>query len=605
MHLHRPRPPRTGPLHAPSSSGPWLRIATAALALLWGATSVAQAQQPACFNARASLNTAEQGANSGSYRPDVSADGRYVVFESMASNLDPWDTQQQSDIFVRDLQLGETRRISSPSIYVSPNGDSRLPAISADGQKVLFESGASNLVPNDTNGKVDIFLWTRATNQLTRISVSTSGAQADSDCERARFSADGRYVVFDSRASNLDSADGNSRRDVFVRDLVLGTTRCASLTHLGATGDRDSWNGSISADGTRVAFESDATNLVFWDTNNHTDVYVRDFAANSVTRASMSWNALEGNGPSMRPSISPQGDFVAFESQASNLSIGDSNYQNDIFLRDLQNGFTQRISINTTGAQGNMRSFEPQFSGDGRYVCFMSEAATLIPGDTNNFTDVFVRDLHAQLTVRVSRGRMTSQVQNHCRNARISASGRFVVFENDANNLVLDDFNGCSDVFRSDWLADTGNATVTYCESKTNSLGCMPTISGTGTASLSQSSGFYVRAHNVLNNKYGMLAYSLSGTASKSFFGGMLCLKTPLVRTPVTLSGGSSAGSNCSGVLEFDFNRYMAGGYSSSPPAALLVPGTTVHCQWYSRDNGFAPPDNVSLSNALRFVIQP
>lgn len=604
MFRHDTTRPRAGAPHA-STWRHLVRALPAAFALLWGVVSSAQAQQPACFNARASQNTARQGANQGSFRPDVSSDGRYVVFESMATNLDPWDTQPQFDIFVRDFTSGTTQRVSTPSNTVVPNADSRLPSISADGQRVVFESAASNLVSGDTNGKVDIFLWTRSTGQLTRVSVASSGAQADADCEKARISGDGRFVVFESRASNLDPAKHTSRRDVYVRDLLLGTTRCASLNQFGQPGDRDSFSGSISADGNRVAFESEATNMLFWDTNNHNDVYVRDFAANSIARASTTWNGLEGNAGSMRPSISPDGLFVAFESQASNLVNGDTNYQNDIFLRDLAGGFTHRISVSSTGGQGNMRSFEPQFSGNGRYVCFMSEATTMIPGDTNNFTDVFVRDLQAYQTLRVSRGRMTSQVQNHCRNARISSTGRFVVFENDANNLVLDDFNGCSDVFRSDWLADTGYATVSYCESKTNSLGCLPTISGTGVASLTQSSGFVVRATNVLNQKNGMLAYSITGTASKSLFGGMLCIRAPIIRTPVANSGGSAVGMNCTGVLDFDFNRYMAGGYGPQPPGPLLIPGTTVHCQWYSRDPGFPAPDNVSLSNALRFVIQP
>ncbi len=595
---------RTGPPQAPPLRH-LLHAFPAALALLWGVASPAHAQQPACFNARASQNSAKQGANQSSFRPDVSSDGRYVAFESSATNLDPWDTQPQYDIFVRDFEAGTTRRISTPSNTVVPNADSRLPSISADGQRVIFESAASNLVPGDTNGKLDVFLWIQSTGQLTRVSLSSGGAQADADCEKARISGDGRFVVFESRASNLDPAKNNSRRDVYVRDLLLGTTRCASLNQLGQPGDRDSFSGSISADGNRVAFESEATNMLFWDTNNHNDVYVRDFTANSTVRASATWNGLEGNAGSLRPSISPNGLFVAFESQASNLVNGDTNYQNDIFLRDLAGGFTHRISISTAGAQGNMRSFEPQFSGNGRYVCFMSEAKTLIPGDTNNFTDVFVRDLQTSQTLRVSRGRLTSQVQNHCRNGRISSSGRFVVFENDSNNLVLDDNNGCSDVFRSDWLADTGYATVSYCEPKTNSLGCLPSISATGVASLSQASGFVVRASNTLNQKNGMLAYSITGTASKSFFGGMLCIRAPVIRTPVTNSGGSFNGMNCSGVLDFDFNRYMAGGYGSLPPGPVLFPGTTIHCQWYSRDPGFPAPDNVSLSNALRFVIQP
>jgi Tol biopolymer transport system component len=563
------------------------------------------AQQYACFNERASLNPVEQGANSASNRPDISADGRYVVFESTATNLDAWDTQPQADIFIRDLQLGDTYRISTPSPTGGSNGDSRRPSISSDGNFVVFESSATNLVSGDSNGQTDLFLWSRATGQLSRVSVASNGSQGNGESVNARISANGQFVVFESRASNLDPADTNSTRDIFVRNLQQNTTRCVSRTHLGASSDRDSANGSISADGTRVAFESDGTNLVFWDTNNHTDIFVRNLVNDTILRASLAWNAAEGNGPSTRPSISPDGLQVAFESNAMNLVVGDNNYQTDIFLRELSSGYTRRISTSVNGIEGQMRSFEPQFAADGRFVAFLSEASNLVANDTNNFTDVFVRDVLFDQVFRVSRGHQMSETQNHSRAPRISATGRWVVFENDANNLVESDQNGCSDVFRVDWIADPGQDTTAYCQGKLNSLGCQPAITWSGTPSLSAGSGFQISGQNFLNNKSGIFIYSLNGPDSRPFFGGTLCLKPGLVRGPLVNSGGNVGVNDCSGVLNIDFNQYLAGGYGPQPPPSVLVPGKVVHCQWYGRDNGFPIPNNISLSNALRFVVQP
>ncbi len=558
------------------------------------------------FNERASVNPVETQGNSSSRAGDISGDGRYAVYESTATNLDAWDLQPQSDIFVRDFVLGDTRRISAPTPTGAANGDSRRPSISADGRYVVFESQATNLVPGDGNNAQDIFLWDRASDALQRVSVRGDGGQANGDSANARISADGSVVVYESRATNLDPADSNSSLDIYAWTRATGAVRLCSLTHLAQNANRDCRNPAVSADGRRVAFDTEATNMVFWDTNNHADVFVRDLAGNQLWRASLGGTVTEGNGPSTRPTLSPDGRHVAFESNASTFISTDNNHQTDIYVRDLQFQITRRISVSATGAEGQMRSWEPCWSADGRHVSFVSESWNLVPGDTNNFADVFVRDMQTDAVSRVSRGRHMTESGNHARAPRIGASGRWVVYESDAGNLVPDDTNGCSDVFRIDWMADLGQQTTTYCEGKLSSAGCVPRMAWSGTPSLSAGSGFVIEGQAWRNQKLGRLVYSVAGADARPFFGGTLCVKSTIYRGPTMMSGGNPASQNdCSGLLRLDFNAFLAGQVGPQPAPALLFPGTVVHAQWYGRDNGLPLPNNISLSDGLRFVIQP
>lgn len=573
--------------------------------LALAAPGAAQSSSPfAVFSERASVNSVEMQGNAPSRGGDITADGRYVVFDSTSNNLDAWDTSPQSDVFVRDYALGETKRISLAA-GTEPNGESRRPSISADGRYVVMESKADNLVSGDTNGAWDVFLWERQTNVVRRLSVRTDGTQANGDCLNARISANGSTVVYESRATNLADQDTSPALDIYVHVLANGETRIASLTHQGVLADRECRNPAISADGTRVAWDTDATNMVFWDTNGHSDVYVRELATDLLWRASLGSVWTEGDGPSRKPTLSPDGRKVAFESAAATLVPGDTNYQTDIFVRDLQLQVTQRISVSTAGAEGQLPSTEACWSSDGRWVSFLSEAWNFVAGDVNNFTDVFVRDMALERTVRVSRGRHMTETSNHARAQRISGSGRWVVYETDAFNIVPGDTNGCADVFRVDWMADLGLETATYCEGKLNSAGCVPQMGWTGTASLSAGSGFVIEGHNWRNQKLGRFIYSVSGPDARPFFGGTLCVKSTIYRGPTVSSGGNAGGNDCSGVLRLDFNRFLAGQLWPQPAPALLHPGTTVYAQWYGRDNGLPLPNNINLSDGLRFVIQP
>jgi hypothetical protein len=274
------------------------------------------------------------------------------------------------------------------------NGNTYNSAISADGRYVAFYSNASNLVAGDTNAHFDVFVRDRTLNTTSRVSVATDGAEGNSDSDGCSISSDGRYVAFFSLASNLVAGDTNGVNDVFVRDRTLNTTNRVSISidFLGAGANADSDDPSISADGRYVAFESNATNLVAGDSNSKLDVFVRDRNAGTTTRVSVGGLATQGNNDSFVGSISADGRLVAFESDATNLVAGDANAKRDVFVRDLVSGTTSLVSVDSSGAQGDGDSHRPDISANGLSVAFTSRAANLVSGDTNGVDDIFVYD---------------------------------------------------------------------------------------------------------------------------------------------------------------------------------------------------------------------
>jgi Tol biopolymer transport system component len=334
-----------------------------------------------------------------------------VAFESFASNIVPGDTNNTFDIFVRDRLTNTTTRVSVDSAGNQANSDSRSPSISADGRFVAFTSDASNIVPGDTNGDSDIFVRDRLTNTTTRVSVDSAGNQANSGSFITSISADGRFVAFSSSASNIVPGDTNDKPNIFVksnlfvRDTLTNTTTRVSVNSAGNQADDFSYNPSFSADGRFVAFTSFASNIVPGDTNRSGDIFVRDRLTNTTTLVSVDSAGNPGNLQSGSPSISADGRFVAFTSEATNLVPGDTNRERDgdtnrerdmvgrdIFVRDTLTNTTTRVSVDSAGNQGNSDSSSPSISADGRFVAFNSKSSNLVPGDTNNTDDIFVVD---------------------------------------------------------------------------------------------------------------------------------------------------------------------------------------------------------------------
>jgi Tol biopolymer transport system component len=507
------------------------------------------------------------------------------------------------DVFLRDRQGGVTERISVSSADVHGNSHSRHSSISADGRYVVFESSASNLVGGDTNGHWDIFVRDRTSGTTVRVSVDSSGTQASGgDSERPAISPDGRYVVFESSATNLVVGDTNSSPDIFVHDRIGGTTERVSLGALAAQANSASHNAVISDGGGFIGFESYASNLVAGDTNGTPDIFVRNRLGGTTERVSISSGGAQGNGQSLFPSISADGRYVAFRSSSYTLVAGDTNGFFDVFVRDRQNFATERASISSTGAQGNNVSGVSgvAISADGRYVTFNSNATNLIAGDTNGWSDVFVRDRQTGVTERVSVDPLGAQSTGASSDPAVSADGRCVAFQSYATNLVAADTNGYLDVFVRDrgWLFPGA-----FCTAGTTSNGCLASISGVGTPSASSSSGFTLSVNAVEGQKQGLVFYGIDNTgfaaapwgASTSF----LCVKPPTQRTPVQSSGGTAGA--CDGVLSVDWNAFVA-----ATPGALGAPfaaGQHVFAQGWFRDP--PSPKTTALSNAIEFVVAP
>jgi Tol biopolymer transport system component len=347
----------------------------------------------------------------------ISADGRFVAFRSEEPDLlaDGVDTNGINDLFVHDRQTGVTSRVNLGPGGVEANDTSYQLAMSSDARFVAFASDASNLlgVGVDTNGFADVFVRDRQTATTSRISVGPGGIQSDGHSYGPSMSSDGRFVAFGSDATNLLGAgmDTNGVEDIFVRDRQSNTTSRVNLAPLGleATGG-PSRNPSLSDDGRFVAFDSTATNLLGAgaDTNGVRDVFVRDRQGATTSRVSVGPGGIEGDAISQVTAVSGDGRFVAFQSQATNLLEpgSDSNAASDVFVRDLRAGTTSRVSVGPGGVQANGDSFLTDISADGRFVAFDSEASNLLGpgGDTNGQVDVFVHDRQTGATVRVNVG---------------------------------------------------------------------------------------------------------------------------------------------------------------------------------------------------------
>jgi Tol biopolymer transport system component len=378
---------------------------------------------------------------------ETSGTGRFVAFQSTATNLVAGDTNGFSDIFVHDRKTGKTRRVSVSSTGAEANGASLASAISANGRYVAFVSDATNLVAGDTNGVSDIFVRDRSAGTTRRVSVSSASLQANGASSTPSISADGDHIVFESIATNLVAGDANGQQDIFVRDRSAGKTRRVNISSAGTQANGVSAEPSISSDGSVVAFYSGASTLVSGDSNGLWDVFIRIRTAGKTRRVSVSSAGAQGNGNSLEPAVSANGRFVAFTSAATNLVGGDNNVSTDIFVHDRKTGKTRRVSVSSAGVQGNNSSNTATISADGRYVAFRSLATNLVAGDTNGSDDVFVRDRSAGRTRRVSVGFDGAQANGDSLSAKIAGSGRFVAFSSLATNLIGDDFNALQDVF--------------------------------------------------------------------------------------------------------------------------------------------------------------
>ena len=368
---------------------------------------------------RVSVDSSGNQGDDASFHGVISGNGRFVAFASRATNLVPGDTNDTSDVFVHDRQTGITERVSVDSDGNQGDGPSQRPfsppALSEDGRFVAFVSGATNLVPGDTNGAYDVFVHDRDTGATTRVSVSSEGIQGAKDSAEIAISGDGRYVAF----ASLDIPGEGS--GVLVHDRQTGST-----TLVASAAD----NPSISGDGRYIAYQT-------------SQIHVYDQQTGYVELVSVDSAGTAGVGQSNFPAISADGRYVAFRSLASNLVAEDTNGSPDVFVHDRQTSVTSRVSVDSIGLQGNGPSNFPGISADGRYVGFSSLASNLVPGDFNSGYDTFVYDRQTGIQSRVSVASDGTEpwFGGSDVHTSVSGDGRYIAFDSMAMNLVVPDAN--------------------------------------------------------------------------------------------------------------------------------------------------------------------
>ena len=359
--------------------------------------------------------------------------GSRAVFASSASNLVSGDTNGKTDVFIRFAD-GSLRRIMAHN-GAQPNDSSFDPKISSDGNWVVFRSYATNMTPEGGNGFSQVYLYSIATNQLWLVSRSTAGQPGNGDSQSPSISRDGLFVAFASSASNLVSGDGNNDADIFVYSRSDGRlSRIAPRTPDGEPNDPNGPSGdpAISDDGRWIAFGSPASNYVNGDTNGTDDIFVYDRTTGRFTRVTK--GGLQLNGASYQPSISGNGRYVAFASQATNLDPRDTDSLPDIYVWDRNTGTLTLASVNSFGQRANLGGRRPSISLNGMRVAFESDATNLMPLDGTPDTDIFVYDATTGWVYPVStRGCTPGEAPSFF--PVISGDGRAVVFQTTATNL--------------------------------------------------------------------------------------------------------------------------------------------------------------------------
>jgi len=399
---------------------------TAAVGLL--AATGARAQATAATTTQVNVSTGGVPANAvPSSDISVSANGRYVVFVSTADNLVPGDGNGVSDVFLRDRVAATTERISVSSAEVEGNAASAGGvAVSGDGRFVVFESVATNLAPGTGGVSGDILIRDR-TAGATKLVESFGGLLAERPALGVAVSDDGRFVAFDSFM-------GAHHVFVLRKNLVNGRMKVINPGQQIEAADELA---GMSADGSRVAITVGYTRAV----------WLHDFPTNRDVRVDLNDAQRPANGQSTGNALSADGLLVLFTSDATNLVTGDTNQRPDVFVRNVSSRHTVRVSISNGEIQSPGPSSGLGISGHGRYALFLSFSTNLVPGDTNRAPDVFVRDRLSATTRRCSLTSAGGQTDRGSLGGALSRSGLWAIFLSNATNLVANDTNGLPDLF--------------------------------------------------------------------------------------------------------------------------------------------------------------
>lgn len=582
----------------------------AAAALLWLA-SPSLAQSAPAFT-RASVDALGRESNAASGKPSLSADGRFVAFQSAATNLVAGDTNGRWDIFVVERARGHVTRVSVDSSGGQSDLDSGAsslefgasgggPVLSGDGRYVAFESAATNLVALDTNACKDVFVHDMLSGVTERVSVDSGGVQGNGESSAASISADGRFVAFQSAATNLVPGDTNQKLDVFVRDRSSGQTLRASVNTSGAEGDADSVSPVLSAVGSHLVFASRATNLVANDTNAASDVFVRDLAALLTVRASVAsgGSQLASDSGLRGLAISADGARVVFD-HPLHVPPNPTDVP-QLYLHDVVADATVLVSQSNAGEPGNFASLQPAISADGRWVAFCSAAYNLVPNDANFYYEIFLRDTLSSLTTLECYSVSGTPIGNGgCARPSLSADGRYIAFDGTTTYMLPRDTNACSDVFVEDRLGDS--ATIgSFCTAGASGGGCVPALSTSGVPRASAGNGFTLDVASAPGQSMAMILFSVSGPDASAFGAGAgtLCVQAPFQRTRLRATRGHAGA--CDGTLQLDWNEFVAG---FVPPYGFPFVGReTVWAQGWIRDP--LTLGGSVLSDAVWFTVCP
>jgi dipeptidyl aminopeptidase/acylaminoacyl peptidase len=402
----------------------------------------------------------------------ISADARFVAYVADAGNVVQNGTKGTQNVYLYDQKSVKNELVSVASDGGPANGDSYGPAISSDGRYVAFTSTANNIDDNRGVGDQQVYVRDRKTGQTKIISLPLNGAAPDECAGDPSISGTGRYVAFRSFASNLIPGDGDQMADIYVRDTLKNTFFLVSKSSSGEKGNDDSgvFGGpAISSDGRYVAFQSYSTNLVKGDTNGVSDIFLNDRSTGKTIRISVSSNGNQSNGGSVFPAISGNGRYIAFLSDATNLVSGDTNGKNDVFVYDRVTKKMERVSVSSSGKQGdgdsvsNSASTKVSLSWDGRYVVFTSQASNLAPGGVSNTCNsqslstpgtgtspcfnIYIKDRKTGKTTRVTSAKDGGLVNGDSLMPSMSHNGNWVTFVSAADNMIPNDTNGLLDIF--------------------------------------------------------------------------------------------------------------------------------------------------------------
>lgn len=529
-----------------------------------------------------------------------SPDERYVYV--IGDDAVGGDSNGFMDVVRQDRLTGGNSVVSLGVGGIPLNSHVEFASLSADGRRLYMMTPADNLGFADANGTEDVYTRDLVTGTVSRASVGLNGTDPDAGSYFGEVSNDGRFVAFASEATNLVSGDNNGTYDVFLRDTTLNTTQRINVQANGSESPGGADLPQISFDGRYVVYLSYADDLVPGDLNTFGDIFVHDRQLVTTTRVNVGAGGVEADGDSyywMR--ASPDTRWIVYGSWATNLAPGATGFL-EILRIDRQTGSITIESVGSGGAPSDADSIDPWVSDDGRYTAFFSYATTLDPADLDTGTDMFWHDSLTGVTRIASQS--TGGLAGHPPPSSgdswgwpaLSGSGRLVGFETNLQGLVAGDTNSGDSLV---WDAfSTVQPIESFCVAKVNSMNCTPAITSGGEPHVAgQSDSFFLSAHNVINNKPGLFIWSM-GPAATPMGGGTLCVGSPVKRMSSQLSGGTPTGVNCSGTYSQHFSQaYMA--------AKGITAGLTIYSQCWSRDNGFLAPNNIGLTDGLRFTVAP